>query len=151
VAILGDTAFKHWATMALVASLDSSAKGEELGYLSLQRAGFLEKLAARATSSPLTPKTMFLLGLFSLLDAMLGQPMDQLVTTMPIKAALCGEKNSLSPWLELVNCVDQNRWCDVGAILSGQKVSHMGAARDYLDASRWARVCFNAGKQEKKS
>jgi len=154
VAILGDTAFKHWAMMALVASLDASAKGEELGYLSLQRAGFLEKLAARATASPLSPKTMFLLGLFSLLDAMLGQPMEQVVTTMPmdprVKAALCGEKNSLSPWLDLVNCVDQNRWCDVGAILSGQKVNHFGAARDYLDASRWARGCFKAGKQEKK-
>ncbi|WP_243358836.1 EAL and HDOD domain-containing protein [Fundidesulfovibrio terrae] len=154
VAILGDTSFKHWAMMALVASLDASAKGEELGYLSLQRASFLERLAARATASPLSPKTMFLLGLFSLLDAMLGQPMDQLVANMPmdprIKAALTGETNSLSPWLKLLSCVDQNRWCDVGAILAGQKVSHSGAARDYLEASRWARICFNAGKQEKK-
>jgi EAL and modified HD-GYP domain-containing signal transduction protein len=154
VAILGDTAFKHWATMALVSSLDASAKGEELGYLSLQRASFLERVAGRAAASPLSPKAMFLLGLFSLLDAMLGQPMDQLVASMPmdsrIKAALCGEKNSLAPWLALINCVDQNRWCDVGAILEGQKVNHAGAARDYLEASRWARICFNAGRETKK-
>jgi len=150
VAILGDTAFKHWAMMALVASLDASPKGEELAYLSLLRGSFLEKLATRAHSAPLLPKSMFLLGLFSLLDAMLGQPMAELVETMPmdprIKAALRGERNSLTPWLDLVNCVDQNRWCDVGAILEGQKVNQFGAARDYLDAAKWARVCFKAGK-----
>jgi len=101
----------------------------------------------------LSPKSMFLLGLFSLLDAMLGQPMAELVDTMPmaprIKAVLKGEKNNLSPWLDLINCVDQNRWCDVGAILSGQNISHVGAARDYLAASRWARMCFKAGLKEK--
>lgn len=149
VAILGDTAFKHWAMMALVASLDASAKGEELSYLSLQRASFLEKLAQRAPSSPMPPKSMFLLGLFSLLDAMLGQPMEELLENIPmdkrIKTALKGEKSSLSPWLELVGCVDQNRWCDVGAILDSQKISHIAAARDYLAASKWARICFKAG------
>lgn len=153
VAILGDTQFKHWAMMALVASLDASPKGEELAYLSLQRAGFLEKLAARAKAAPLSPKGMFLLGLFSLLDAMMGQPMEVLVQNMPmdprVKAVLCGEKNSLAPWLELVNCVDQNRWCDVTAILAGQDINQRGAARDYLNASKWARVCFKAGKEEK--
>ncbi|GFK93217.1 hypothetical protein NNJEOMEG_01048 [Fundidesulfovibrio magnetotacticus] len=153
VAILGDTAFKHWAMMALVASLDATAKGEELAYLSLHRASFLEKMAGRAKASPVPPKTMFLLGLFSLLDAMLGQPMAELVASMPmdprIKAALSGERNSLGPWLDLVNCVDQNRWCDVGVILSEQKVSHIGAARDYLEASRWARECFRSGLKDK--
>ena len=96
---------------------------------------------------------MFLLGLFSLLDAMLGKPMEELVEDIPmaprIKAVLKGEKNNLSPWLELVTCVDQNRWCDVGAILSAQKISHVGAARDYLAASRWARICFKAGLKDK--
>jgi len=153
VAILGDTAFKHWAMMALVASLDASAKGEELAYLSLQRASFLEKLTVRASSAPLSPKSMFLLGLFSLLDAMLGQPLEDLVETMPmdprIKAALRGERNSLAPWLDLVNCVDQNRWCDVGTILAGQDINQFGAASDYLDASKWARICYKAGKPEK--
>jgi EAL and modified HD-GYP domain-containing signal transduction protein len=151
VAILGDTAFKHWAMMALVASLDASPKGEELAYLSLLRGSFLEKLAARARQSPLIPKSMFLLGLFSLLDAMLGQPMAELVDTMPmdprIKAALRGEHNSLSPWLELLNCVDQKRRCDVGVILAGQAIDQFGAARDYLEASKWARICFKAGRQ----
>lgn len=151
VAIMGDTAFKRWAMMALVASLDASAKGEELAYLSLQRGSFLEKLSQRTASSPLPPKSMFLLGLFSLLDAMMGQPMSELTPTMPmdprIKAALCGETNSLSQWLELLKCMDQNRWCDVGVLLSGKKISHFAAAKDYLAASRWARVCFKAGKE----
>ncbi|WP_243368088.1 EAL and HDOD domain-containing protein [Fundidesulfovibrio soli] len=150
VAILGDTSFKHWAMMALVSSLDSTPKGEELGYLSLQRGAFLEKIAARAASSPLPPRSMFLLGLFSLLDAMLDQPMEELVGTMPmdprIKAALTGERNMLAPWLDLLECVDQNQFCDVTAILEGQKVNRFGAARDYLEAARWARHCFRAGK-----
>lgn len=150
VAIMGDTAFKRWAMMALVASLDASPKGEELAYLSLLRGSFLEKLSQRAAATPLPPKSMFLLGIFSLLDAMMGQPMSELVPTMPmdprIKAALCGEKNSLSPWLELLGCMDQNRWCDVGVLLSGKKINQYAAARDYLAASRWARVCFKAGQ-----
>jgi len=149
VAILGDTSFKHWAMMVLVSSLDATPKGEELGYLSLQRGAFLEKLAARAASSPLPPRSMFLLGLFSLLDAMLDQPMQELTTSMPmdprIKAALCGERNMLAPWLDLLDCVDQNQFCDVTAILEGQKVNKFNAARDYLDAARWARHCFKAG------
>ena len=153
VAILGDTSFKHWAMMALVASMDASPKGEELAFLSLHRARFLEKLAARAQASPLPPKSMFLLGLFSLLDAMLGQPMTELVGNIPmdprIKAVLCGERNSLAPWLDLLNCVDQSRWCDIGTILSEQKINHLGAASDYLEASKWARECYRAGKEKK--
>ena len=149
VTILGDTAFKHWAMMVLVASLDASPKGEELSYLCLQRASFLEKLAARG-KAPADSRTMFMLGLFSLLDAMLGQPMAGLVTAMPmepaVKAALCGEQNALAPWLALLDCMDQGRWPAVAAMLATHGVKRAEAAKDYMEASHWARACFQAGQ-----
>ncbi len=150
VALLGLQAFKQWAMMALVASLDASPKGEELAYLSLQRAGFLQNLAEQTPNSPYSPQSMFLFGLFSLLDAMMGQPMDLLLANVPMeeamKQALCDRENALSPWLELLRAVDKNRWDTVKGFLATQGVPSAVAARAYLDASKWARVCFKAGK-----
>lgn len=150
VALLGLQAFKQWAMMALVASLDASPKGEELAYLSLQRAGFLQKLAENAPHSPYPPDGMFLFGLFSLLDAMMGQSMNLLLANVPMeeamKQALCDKENVLSPWLELLRAVDKNRWDSVTGFLATQGIPSAVAARAYLDASKWARVCFKAGK-----
>lgn len=150
VALLGLRAFKQWAMMALVASLDASPKGEELAYLSLQRASFLQNLAERAPQSPYPPQSMFLFGLFSLLDAMMSQPMEMLLANIPMeeamKQALCDKENALTPWLELLRAVDKNRWDTVTEFLASQGIPPAAAARAYLDSSKWARVCFKAGK-----
>jgi EAL and modified HD-GYP domain-containing signal transduction protein len=152
VALLGFESFKLWATTALVASLDASPKGEALAYFSLLRGQFLQTLAGQVQGCPFEPKGMFLLGLFSHLDALMGRPMRTLLTGIPMdrsmQEALCGKKNPAQPWLELLDAVDENNWDQVGGFFTARGVSLALAARAYLDASRWARVCFDAGRED---
>ena len=129
VALLGFESFKLWATTALVACLDASPKGEELAYFSLLRAQFLQKLAESVSDSPFTPKGMFLLGLFSHLDALMGQPMETLLAGMPMdkamQRALCGKNNAARPWLKLLEAVDENRWDEVMAFFTERGVAFL--------------------------
>ena len=61
------------------------------------------------------PESLHLLGIFSLLDTMLGVPMTDIVAYLPLddklKAALCGEPNNeYLPLLELARHVEEARW-----------------------------------------
>ena len=61
--------------------------------------------------------------MFSLLDAMLGLPMNEVVEYLPLdsklKAALCREPNNeYLPLLQLAISVEEGRWPDVERICS---------------------------------
>ena len=63
------------------------------------------------------PEILHLLGVFSLLDVMLGMPMEDIVTYLPLdgklKAALCREPNNeYQPLLQLAQHYEEARWED---------------------------------------
>ena len=88
-------------------------KPVELIHLSLVRAKFCD-LMGQAKSLSNNPPTGFLLGLFSLLDALLDQPMQDVVEKLPIgedlKAALCGSDSELKQFLTLINAFESGYW-----------------------------------------
>ncbi|GAB6037479.1 HDOD domain-containing protein [Fundidesulfovibrio butyratiphilus] len=150
VTLLGFEPFKQWAMAAVVSSLDASPKGEMLAGLALQRGRFLSNLADYASKAPYPGPKMFLLGLFSLLDAMLDRPMEELVTPIPMdksmKNGLCGKKSPALAWLNMLDNLDANNWRAVRTFLKTAGIEQGQAAKAYLDATRWARVCFQAAK-----
>jgi EAL and modified HD-GYP domain-containing signal transduction protein len=83
---------------------------------------------------------MHLLGLFSLLDAMMGMPMPEVVGFLPLdsslKAALCGEQNSeYLPLLELVRDLEDGRWADVDAAARRLNLDPVVVREAFLDAA----------------
>ena len=114
--LLGWVKLKGWLRAVLL--VDMAGKEEvpqELAALSLQRGKFLELLAAAYDYWGFKPETLFLLGLFSLMDAVLGMPMESVVELLPLeaklKAALRRDPNSeYHPLFELLECLEDADW-----------------------------------------
>ncbi|MHC1712800.1 MAG: EAL and HDOD domain-containing protein [Solidesulfovibrio sp.] len=116
IMILGTVKMRNWLRAVLLA--DMAQHGDlprELAELSLQRARFLEQVATRYDFFDFNPGALFLLGLFSLLDAILGMPMAKVTEHLPLdeklKSALRREaQNEYQPLLDLVACIEDADW-----------------------------------------
>lgn len=115
---MGQVEVKKFIALLALANLGDN-KPVELLHLSLIRAKFCD-LVGQAKSLSNNPPTGFLLGLFSLLDALLDQPMQNIVEKLPIgediKAALCGDENELKQFLALIRAFEGGYWKGVATI-----------------------------------
>lgn len=112
---MGEVEIKKFIALLALANL-SDDKPIELLHLSLVRAKFCDLVGAEKNIGN-NPPTAFLVGLFSMLDALLDQEMETLIEKMPlvdeVKAALCGEQNELSIYLLLVQAFESGNWLKV--------------------------------------
>ena len=142
VALLGLVEVRHWAMVVLMSDMDPTPKGDELTFMALQRARFLSQLADSIENFPHSSDSMFLLGLFSLLDALLAFPMEQALQDMPLdpemKAALCGDDNGLRDWILFLEAVEDGSWEAAHKILGQYGASYSKAATEYMKAAAWA-------------
>jgi EAL and modified HD-GYP domain-containing signal transduction protein len=112
---MGEVEIKKFIALLALADL-SDNKPLELLHLSLVRAKFCDLLGNEKNIGS-NPPTAFLVGLFSMLDAILDQKMEVLVKKLPIvdevKEALCGEQNNLFLYLALVKAFESGNWLKV--------------------------------------
>jgi len=116
IMVLGSVKLKNWLRAVLLA--DMAQQGDmprELAEISLQRARFMEQIATLYDFWDFDPGSLFLLGLFSLLDAILGIPMDKVTSHLPLdeklKAALLREeKSEYQPLVDLEECLEDADW-----------------------------------------
>lgn len=115
---MGEVEIKKFIALLAIANL-SDNKPEELTHLSLVRAKFCD-LVAKEKRVGDNPPTGFLVGLFSLLDALLDQNMHELVDQLPIiddvKVALCGGQNDFALYLMLAKAFESATWLKVKRI-----------------------------------
>jgi len=142
VSLLGLNDVRHWALVIAMTDMDSTPKGEELAYISLQRGRFLSKLVESMKAVSHSSNTMFMLGLFSKLDAMLSCPMAKAVEDIPledaIRDALCGTLNEFRDWLLLLDAVEIGNWSIANNILGRYGACLTSAATQYMKAASWA-------------
>ena len=109
---MGEVEVKKFIALLALANLGSE-KSIELIHLSLVRARFCE-MVGQAKALSTNPPTGFLVGLFSLLDALLDQTMSDIVEKLPLsdelKDALCGEENALKNYLALIRAYEVGHW-----------------------------------------
>ena len=112
---MGEVEIKKFIALLALANL-SDNKPLELLHLSLVRAKFCDLLGTEKNIGT-NPPIAFLVGLFSMLDALLDQKMDLLVEKLPlvddVKEALCGVQNELSMYLRLVKAFESGNWLKV--------------------------------------
>jgi EAL and modified HD-GYP domain-containing signal transduction protein len=103
IMILGEDAFRRSISLAILSEMNAEQPVEIL-HMGLLRARFCE-LAARIFQQD--PSEQYLLGLFSLLPAMLRVPMEEIVPCLPLRGQICealtGAMNlerSLLSWIE---------------------------------------------------
>ena len=112
---MGEVEIKKFIALLALANL-SDDKPLELLHLSLVRAKFCDLLGTEKNIGS-NPPTAFLVGLFSMLDALLDQKMETLIEKLPlvdeVKEALCGGQNDLSVYLMLVKAFESGNWLKV--------------------------------------
>jgi EAL and modified HD-GYP domain-containing signal transduction protein len=118
ISLLGWSNTKNWLRVVLLTDMTQTKEAQELVLLSAQRGMFLELIAREHNYWGFDPETMHLLGLFSLLDALLALPMTEIASHLPIdnkmKTALCREANNeYSPLLHLAFCFEEAQWGEV--------------------------------------
>jgi EAL and modified HD-GYP domain-containing signal transduction protein len=136
---MGQVELKKFIALLALANLGET-KPIELIHLSLVRAKFCE-LVGQAKSVSNNPPTGFLIGLFSLLDALLDQPMEGIVEKLPlgenIKAALCGHENELKPFLTLIRAFEQGHWDGVAKISKQLSLDLKMIQAFYNESLKW--------------
>lgn len=136
--VLGEQAFRRVVTLAIATALNEGRSAEVLR-LALARARFCE-LAANLVD--MDPSEQYLLGLFSLLPAMLQVPMEQAISALAlrdrIRSALLGEKipeRSLLCWIE---ASESGNWSSCDAVKRFHQLTDPQLAQIAAHSASWA-------------
>lgn len=136
---MGQVEVKKFIALLALANLGDN-KPVELIHLSLIRAKFCD-LIGQAKSLSNNPPMGFLVGLFSLLDALLDQPMEDIVKKLPIddviKAALCGNENELKQFLALIRAFESGYWKGVANISKRLSLDIKMTQAFYNESLKW--------------
>ncbi len=146
VALIGLNQLRAWMTLLMMASVRN--KPHELTTVALVRAKMCELLAKEMGERQTDP--FFLVGLFSILDALMDLPLPEALASLPladdIVNALVTHQGTLGELLLLVMTYERGQWESLFKLKQPVKPSQLGAA--YLEAVRWtievAQVMNNA-------
>ena len=143
IRLLGWSNLKNWLRVVLLNDMSEATAAPDLLQLSAQRGKFLELVSQRHDFWGFDPESLHLLGLFSLLDAMLDTPMDEIVTFLPIenklKDALCRDANNeYLPLVQLAQCVEENRWEDAEVKMNQLNLNREKVTAAFREAVEWA-------------
>ncbi len=121
--LIGMKEAQKWLSLIAMSSMGPD-KSEELVLTSLSRANLSELLAPLVGLKERSSE-LFLMGLFSLLDAFLDQPLPDILEQLPIsediKNALVGRQGLLGEVLKLVIAYEMGDWNQVFACVSKLK------------------------------
>jgi c-di-GMP-related signal transduction protein len=142
IAFLGEKGTRLFVSLIATSKL-SEQKPDELIRTSCIRARFLENIGKE---SHLDDGDFFMLGLFSLLDAMLDAPMDILMKQLPISEdivqALVYKAGKLFPYLQLIQLYEVGDWEELDAAMVQLNLDEHKIMDFYLDAVHWAENFF---------
>lgn len=138
--LLGSGGMRRWVTLISLQTF-SEDKPPELFTISLLRAKFCELIAHEIKRPDLTPDTGFLLGMFSLLDVLLSQPMEEVLKEVglssELNAALLGKDNILRHVLDLVIAYEQGDWDKVIACCRRENIPVEHLQPCYDEVLKW--------------
>lgn len=136
---MGQTEVKKFISLLTLANLGDD-KPIELIHLSLVRAKFCE-LIGQVKLRADNPHTAFLVGLFSLLDALLDQTMPVIVEKLPvnedIKSALCGDESELRQFLALIMAFEAGNWNEIDIIAKRLSIDLEKTQALYNESLKW--------------
>ena len=143
IALLGWRKIKNWLRVVLLNDMSRKAEAPELMTVAVQRGKFLERIGRDHDYWGFDPESLHLLGIFSLLDAMLGMPMTEIVTYLPLddklKAALCGEPNNeYLPLLQLARHYEEGRWEEGRQMIQQLNLDPAKVQAAYQASVNWA-------------
>ncbi len=153
ISLLGTRNLVQWLCVTVLSEFDTGPMARELIAVSALRAKFLELCASRAavragqSSPPAAPRpmpqsgTLFMLGLFSLLEPLLCLPLAELLRSLPLvddlTEALSEHTGPYAPWLALMEHYERGRWDEVLASGAAMGLTQADLAVAYAGALEW--------------
>jgi c-di-GMP-related signal transduction protein len=134
--LLGESEFRRWVSVITVGSL-ATDKPEELLRTALTRALFCEQLGRSCGLAPRYGE-LFLMGLVSVMDALLDCPMPQILSQLPlssdIRTALAGGKNIFRDIYDAMLAYERADWLSFHDISARANFPEANAPSWYLSA-----------------
>lgn len=139
LSMLGEREVRRW--VRLVAAVGAGQeRTSDLVLSALVRGRFGELLSPRM---PHGSSDLFLLGLLSLIDAMLEMPMADVLERIPLdhetKAVLLGQPSRLRPVYQLMLAHESGEWEAVGQLCESLRLEAEQVAGLWWQAQQWAR------------
>jgi c-di-GMP-related signal transduction protein len=137
MAVLGEREMRRWVRLVVTVGA-AEQKCSELVLMGLARARFCELLSQRLQSD----SDLFLLGLLSIMDAILEVNIEVLLEQLPVeretKAALLGQKSGLRPLYQLMLAQESGEWSKSSELAKQLKMPDEEIASTWWQALRWA-------------
>jgi EAL and modified HD-GYP domain-containing signal transduction protein len=140
VLMLGRAELERVIMLLFAASLGDD-KPSELIKLSMHRAKFCESLAMMLPSKEHV-SSAFLVGLLSLIDAMLDTNIDELISQMPladsIKEPLVKDKGWLAEVILVCEIIEKGEWEKLDSSCNTMKLDYEKVIAAYAESASWA-------------
>jgi len=150
LALLGENVVRHWIPVAVLLDLTTDTP-DELVTHALVRARFCELMFPWTNLSSREEPTLFLIGMFSLLDALLERPLNELLAELALapdlRSVLLGKapkSDRRAQVLALVKAYEAADWTELSALASGLGVPSQAITKGYLDSVDWATDVFRS-------
>ncbi len=146
--LLGEIEIKKWATLVTMAFMGSD-KPAELIMTAMTRARFCEALAPQIRLKK-EAGDFFLMGMFSVLDAVMNRPLEEILGEMPISknivSSLLGEEGVYRSVLDMAVCYERGDWDTFSEIAAKIGVSENQIPDVYLTSVDFANQSLDASK-----
>jgi EAL and modified HD-GYP domain-containing signal transduction protein len=143
--ILGDNTLRRVISLAVLSEMNGGQPTEILR-MALMRARFCELAAGECR---MDAAEQYLLGMLSLVPAMLGVPMEEVTPSLPFRREVCaaleGAENRercLLTWLEWH---ERGNWAESDKIVQSNGLSRERLMRCYADGVVWAETALKSG------
>jgi len=144
LALLGEKEIKKWVSLVVLAIIGQD-KPADLAVHAITRAKFCETLASHVDLGD-QADDLFLVGMFSLIDAFLDRPISEILNEIPIgdeiKGAILGEENRLGEVYEYVLSYEKGNWARLTEQQTKLGINESLPPQLYVKALKWAQDAF---------
>lgn len=150
ITLLGWINVRNWLRAVLMADMAQGEIQGEVLHVSLWRGRFLEQLVAKNDFWNFRPDEMFLMGMFSLLDAILGVTMPEALACLPLteaqkKALTAAGPTEYAPLLTLLPALEDGEGQGSDRMLQDLSLDPDAVRRLHLEAGAWAAAILDLG------
>lgn len=149
LSLLGERELRKWIAVVWVGVM-ADGKPDELMTVPLVRGRFCELLASRAKMAD-QASDLFLLGLLSVIDAVLEMPLDVILAELPvrkeIKEALLEQPVPYRDLLDLAKALERADWEKVSTLASVLRIKEAKISELYISAVEWSNALRRETRQ----
>jgi len=139
LSMLGEREVRRWVRLVVTLGAGQN-RASELVLSALVRARFCELLSPKVQHGQ---SDLFLMGLLSVMDAILDVPMPEVLDKVPVdhetKAVLLGQASPLRPFYQLMLALESGNWQNTTELCGTLRISEADVAHAHWEAMQWAR------------